>query len=63
MDDDDDNESIISVSRTNENNAVGSKVTNLKGTFIGGSSRRVRHRNRRYAYHISQIIAEQIDQI
>lgn len=54
MDDDDDNESVISVSRTNENNAVGNKVTNLKGTKEPGSSssRRIRRRNRRYVYHI-----------
>lgn len=66
MDDDDDNESVISVSRTSENNAVGSKVANPKGTkesFIGQSSRRVRRRNRRYVHHILQNYCTTNDQI
>lgn len=49
MDDDDDSESIISLSRSGENNAVGSRVAILKSSKDSGStSRRDRRRNRRY---------------
>lgn len=49
MEDDDDNESVISVSRSGENNAVGSRVAILKSMKESGStSRRDRRRNRRY---------------
>lgn len=49
MEDDDDNESILSVNRCGENIAVASKVAILKNSKEpGSSSRRDRRRNRRY---------------
>lgn len=49
MEDDDDNESVISVNRTSESN-VGGRVAILKSSKsdTGSSSRRDRRRNRRY---------------
>lgn len=50
MEDDDDNENILSLSRSGENNVVGSRVAILKSSKdSGSSSRRDRRRNRRYA--------------
>lgn len=48
MEDDDDNESVISMSRAGENTAVGNKIAILKNSReSGSSSRRERRRNRR----------------
>lgn len=49
MEDEDDNESVYSVSRTGEKTAVGNKTAALKNSRdSGSSSRRDRRRNRRY---------------
>lgn len=51
MEDDDDNDSVISEHKSGETNAVASKVAILKSSKdSGSSSRRDRRRNRRYGY-------------
>lgn len=53
MEDDDDNDGILSMNRSGVNNAVGSKVAILKSTKDSGStSRRDRRRNQRYNHFI-----------